>query len=48
MLQDPAKKEFAEELFSYTDKFNGTVYTAFKGDLAKEAGKIQIFLSFHA
>ncbi|XP_061964439.1 glutathione S-transferase L3-like [Populus nigra] len=36
--KDPAKKEFAEELFSYTDKFNGTVYTAFKGDLAKEAG----------
>jgi hypothetical protein len=24
------------------------VYTAFKGDLAKEAGKIQIFLSFYA
>ncbi|KAJ9184214.1 hypothetical protein P3X46_003962 [Hevea brasiliensis] len=35
---DPAKKEFAEELFSYTDTFNKTVFTSFKGDVAKEAG----------
>ncbi|KAL9336591.1 hypothetical protein Peur_071079 [Populus x canadensis] len=36
--KDPAKKEFAEELFSYTDTFNRTVFTSFKGDPAKEAG----------
>ncbi|KAJ6362276.1 hypothetical protein OIU77_030669 [Salix suchowensis] len=36
--KDPAKKEFAEELLSYTDKFNGTVFAAFKGDPTKEAG----------
>ncbi|KAI5560908.1 hypothetical protein POPTR_016G083500v4 [Populus trichocarpa] len=36
--EDPAKKEFAEELFSYTDTFNRTVFTSFKGDPAKEAG----------
>lgn len=37
--EDPAKKEFAEELLAYTDKFNGTVYTSFKGgDPVKEAG----------
>ncbi|XP_057999525.1 glutathione S-transferase L3-like isoform X2 [Hevea brasiliensis] len=35
---DPAKKEFAEESFSYTDTFNKTVFTSFKGDVAKEAG----------
>ncbi|OAY41062.1 glutathione S-transferase L3 isoform X1 [Manihot esculenta] len=35
---DPAKKELAEELFSYTDKFNTTVFTSFKGDVAKESG----------
>lgn len=35
---DPAKKEFAEELFSYTDTLNKTVFTSFEGDLAKEAG----------
>ncbi|XP_021622027.1 glutathione S-transferase L3 isoform X2 [Manihot esculenta] len=36
--KDPAKKELAEELFSYTDKFNTTVFTSFKGDVAKESG----------
>ncbi|KAK4583448.1 hypothetical protein RGQ29_026255 [Quercus rubra] len=35
---DPAKKEFAEELIAYTDTFNKTVYTSFKGDTVKEAG----------
>ncbi|PIA32036.1 hypothetical protein AQUCO_04600005v1 [Aquilegia coerulea] len=29
---DPAKLEFAEELFSYTDTFNGGVITAIKGN----------------
>uniref|UniRef100_A0A7N2R8D8 Glutathione S-transferase n=1 Tax=Quercus lobata TaxID=97700 RepID=A0A7N2R8D8_QUELO len=32
------KKEFAEELIAYTDTFNKTVYTSFKGDTVKEAG----------
>ncbi|XP_062168115.1 glutathione S-transferase L3-like [Alnus glutinosa] len=35
---DPAKKEFAEELIAYTDTFNRTVFTSFKGDTVKEAG----------
>ncbi|NP_001295698.1 glutathione S-transferase L3-like [Jatropha curcas] len=34
---DPAKKEFAEELFSYTDTFTKTVFTSFKGDAVKDA-----------
>ncbi|KAK9913340.1 hypothetical protein M0R45_037158 [Rubus argutus] len=29
---DPAKREFAEELFSYTDSFNKSVFSFFKGD----------------
>ncbi|GLT93168.1 hypothetical protein SLE2022_109700 [Rubroshorea leprosula] len=29
---DPAKEEFAEELLSYTDTFNRTVYSSFKGE----------------
>ncbi|PRQ58933.1 putative S-crystallin [Rosa chinensis] len=29
---DPAKREFAEELFSYTDSFNTSVFLFFKGD----------------
>ncbi|KAJ6300163.1 hypothetical protein OIU76_021037 [Salix suchowensis] len=36
--EDPAKKEFTAELLSCTDTFNRTVCTAFKGDMAKEAG----------
>ncbi|KAG6697173.1 hypothetical protein I3842_09G186000 [Carya illinoinensis] len=36
--EDPAKREFAEELITYTDTFNKTVYTSFKGDTVKEAG----------
>ncbi|KAL6987495.1 Glutathione S-transferase L3 [Sarracenia purpurea var. burkii] len=35
---DPSKQKFAEELLSYTDKFNGTVYTSFKGDPVKDSG----------
>ncbi|XP_076947075.1 glutathione S-transferase L3-like [Bidens hawaiensis] len=35
---DPAKKEFAEELFKYTDTFSKTVTSAFKGDVVKEGG----------
>ncbi|KAJ4825966.1 Glutathione S-transferase L3, partial [Turnera subulata] len=34
---DPAKQEFGEELLSYSDTFNRTLYTSFKGDPAKEA-----------
>lgn len=35
---DHAKKEFAEELFAYSDTFTKTVFTSFKGDTLKEAG----------
>ncbi|KAF7848900.1 hypothetical protein BT93_L1468 [Corymbia citriodora subsp. variegata] len=30
--EDPAKKEFAEELFSYTDTFTKSVFSSFKGE----------------
>nr|XP_043608688.1 glutathione S-transferase L3-like [Erigeron canadensis] len=35
---DPAKREVAEELLTYTDTFNKTVLTSFKGDAKKESG----------
>ncbi|GKA25957.1 hypothetical protein Tco_0712066, partial [Tanacetum coccineum] len=35
---DSAKREFAEELFTYTDTFNKTVYSSSKGDTVKEVG----------
>ncbi|TYK25087.1 glutathione S-transferase L3-like [Cucumis melo var. makuwa] len=35
---DPAKREYAEELLSYSDTFNGAIISSFKGDTAKEAG----------
>nr|KAJ0223537.1 hypothetical protein LSAT_V11C200092700 [Lactuca sativa] len=35
---DPLKKEFGEELLSYTDTFNKSVTTSFKGDGVDEAG----------
>ncbi|KAJ0848870.1 putative glutathione transferase [Helianthus annuus] len=35
---DPAKREFAEELFTYTDTFSKTVLSSFKGNVVKEAG----------
>ncbi|KAG5253147.1 In2-1 family protein [Salix suchowensis] len=38
--EDPAKKEFTGELLSYSDTFNRTVFTSFKGDIAKEAVRI--------
>ena len=38
-LYDPAKKEFADELINYSDTFNKIVFTSFKGDTVKEAGK---------
>uniref|UniRef100_A0A9I9EAF2 GST N-terminal domain-containing protein n=1 Tax=Cucumis melo TaxID=3656 RepID=A0A9I9EAF2_CUCME len=36
---DPAKREFAEELLSYSETFNGAIINSFKGDTAKEACK---------
>ncbi|KAF8395041.1 hypothetical protein HHK36_018980 [Tetracentron sinense] len=35
---DPAKRELAEELLSYTDTFNRSVITSFKGDAENEVG----------
>ncbi|KAL0009927.1 hypothetical protein SO802_005035 [Lithocarpus litseifolius] len=35
---DPAKKEFSEELITYSDTFNKIVFASFKGDTVKEAG----------
>ncbi|CBI32630.3 unnamed protein product, partial [Vitis vinifera] len=34
----PGKREFAEELISYTDTFNRILYTSLKGDPTKEVG----------
>ncbi|KAI3822615.1 hypothetical protein L1987_10210 [Smallanthus sonchifolius] len=39
---DPAKREFAEELLTYTDTFSKTVFSAFKGDV-KLVGVIPSF-----
>lgn len=40
-MQDPAKREYAEELLSHSDSFNKSVFTSIKlGDL-KEAGETQ-------
>ncbi|XP_052172646.1 glutathione S-transferase L3-like isoform X2 [Diospyros lotus] len=35
---DPGKGQFAEELLSYSGKFNGIVFASFKGDPVKEVG----------
>ncbi|XP_071921261.1 glutathione S-transferase L2, chloroplastic-like isoform X1 [Coffea arabica] len=35
---DPAKREFAEELLSYTNSFNRAVVSSFKADSISEAG----------
>lgn len=35
--EDPAKREYGEELLAYTDKFTGLVMGSFKGDVTKEA-----------
>lgn len=46
MTQDQVKREFAEELISYTNTCLRIVYTLFKGDPMKEAGEIpHLFLS---
>ncbi|XP_030926906.1 glutathione S-transferase L3-like isoform X2 [Quercus lobata] len=37
-LNDPAKKEFAEELTTYSDTFIKILFASFKGDTIKEAG----------
>ncbi|XP_058215744.1 glutathione S-transferase L3-like isoform X2 [Rhododendron vialii] len=36
--KDPSKQQFAEELLEYTNTFNKTLFTSFKGDPAKEIG----------
>ncbi|XP_022145714.1 glutathione S-transferase L3-like [Momordica charantia] len=35
---DPAKREYGEELLNYSDTFNIGIISSFKGDTAKEAG----------
>ncbi|KAB1223937.1 Glutathione S-transferase L3 [Morella rubra] len=37
---DPAKREFAEDLIAYAGTFTKTVYTSFKGDPVKEVGPV--------
>jgi len=37
---DPSKQQFSEELIAYTDTFNKTVFTSFKGDPVKETGSV--------
>ncbi|CAM8916789.1 unnamed protein product [Rhodiola kirilowii] len=34
--EDPVKKEFAEELFAYTDTFNTVVFSSMKGEVGDE------------
>ncbi|CAL5334837.1 unnamed protein product [Camellia sinensis] len=41
---DPAKRQFAEEMLSYSDTVNKTVFTSFKGDPAKETGGVFDYL----
>ncbi|XP_074368933.1 glutathione S-transferase L3-like [Apium graveolens] len=36
--EDPAKREFAKELISYTDKWTSIVFGSLRGDPVKEAG----------
>ncbi|KAK9126871.1 hypothetical protein Scep_015717 [Stephania cephalantha] len=38
LSSDPAKREFAEELLSYTDTFNGAVVASLKGKAGREVG----------
>ncbi|XP_010543353.1 PREDICTED: glutathione S-transferase L3 [Tarenaya hassleriana] len=42
--EDPAKREFGEELLKYTDMFNNTIYSSFKGDPAKETAPVLDYL----
>lgn len=39
-FQDPAKKEFGEELISHVDTFTKELYSALKGDPIHQAGKV--------
>lgn len=39
-MQDPAKRQFAEELLSYIDSFNKGVISSFKVEGMNEAGKL--------
>ncbi|GAV84197.1 GST_C_2 domain-containing protein/GST_N_3 domain-containing protein [Cephalotus follicularis] len=41
---DPAKREFGLELLSYTNTFNTTVFTSFKGDAVKESAAVFDYL----
>ncbi|CAI0471620.1 unnamed protein product [Linum tenue] len=41
---DPAKKQFADELLSYSDTFVGSVFSSFKGDVANEVDPVFDFL----
>jgi glutathione S-transferase len=41
---DEAKKQFGEELLSYTDTFTMTVFKSAKGDVTKEAGPVFDYL----
>lgn len=45
-LQDPAMREFAEELLSYSDIFNRAVLFSLKGESLNEISKIQDMLCF--
>lgn len=44
-FQDPAKREFGEQLLAYADTFISLVVGSYKGDVAKEAGEC---LNFNA
>ncbi|CAI0472481.1 unnamed protein product [Linum tenue] len=43
---DPAKKQFADELLSYSDTFVGSVFSSFKGDVANEVGMLQVDIAY--
>jgi glutathione S-transferase len=42
--EDEAKKQFGDELLSYTDTFTMTVFQSAKGDVAKECGPVFDYL----
>ncbi|KAM7254723.1 hypothetical protein ACFE04_019964 [Oxalis oulophora] len=42
--EDEAKKQFGEELLSYTDTFNMTVFQSAKGDVVQESGPVFDYL----
>lgn len=37
--QDPAKRDYGEELWSYSLEFNEMMYSSLKGETVKELGK---------